>query len=178
MNGDSYSTRGMTYMTFMLIITGQDADCAGLPDSGRYGSSRDHYVSFAVSPYPHLLTNNGLRLPETIAVTETEITTEEEATGGARDPRGIEIQDRLVGSWRLIPIHRVETTERVNVRTATLVEIPAMIGVGRETVVTEGTEEIGEWRGAMLGGTTLIGHLAERETSSKAAATEVGVEEQ
>ena len=49
MNGDSYSSRGMASATTLPRIRKHETDTnnPSTADTGRYGSSRDHYVSLS-----------------------------------------------------------------------------------------------------------------------------------
>ena len=78
MNGDSYSSRGMASTTTLPRIRKHEPDTTNPTpaDTGRYGSSRDHYVSLhtlidqALAKYLYLRS-----LPETTVGVEIETET-------------------------------------------------------------------------------------------------------
>ena len=95
MNGDSYSSRGMATNALPRIRKHEiDTNNPTGADSGRHGSSRDHYVSSITLYLSSIYTDEiGIFSPqEMIVETETETTTEA-ATEDARGLPGIEIQD-------------------------------------------------------------------------------------
>ena len=94
MNGDSYSSRGMASTTALPRIRKHETDSSHshTADAGRYGSSRDYYVSATSYCVAISLIYPGLfRARETTAETEIpEIETSVERIDGALDLHIIE----------------------------------------------------------------------------------------
>ena len=108
MNGDSYSSRGMASTTTLPRIRKHEPDTTNpmAADSGRYGSSRDHYVSLQTRTGRALADLSFLRslLEMTVeAETETETGTETTDVVVVEDVQGrlvIEALDHLDVKWK------------------------------------------------------------------------------
>lgn len=106
MNGDSYMSRGMASTSTLPRIRKHETDPTNqmATDSGRYGPSRDHYVSsatFSLQVEVNLIPTP--RLLEMIVVTETETETVmdiEVENDGAHGHLGIETKGRLGAKWK------------------------------------------------------------------------------
>ncbi len=95
MNGDSYSSRGMASANALPRIRKHETDTNNPmgADSGRYGSSRDHYVSSKISTR-FQQANKFLLLSRQGTTDEIEIEkTTGAVIGDAQDPPDIEIHD-------------------------------------------------------------------------------------
>lgn len=106
MNGDSYSSRGMASTTTLPRIRKHEPDTTNpmAADAGRYGSSRDHYVSL---PIPCCQESADLHcwrsLRETNVEVEIEIETETmdvEVIDGVQGPLVIEALDHPGVKWK------------------------------------------------------------------------------
>ena len=141
MNGDSYSSRGMASATTLPRIRKHETDTnnPSAVDSGRYGSSRDHYVcrssvirliaiSLTVSRSP-LETNAAMEVAIEILI--------EAATVDALGHHAIETLDHLGEISRLILTPRVEIIERGNEKIGILDETHEKIEHGIEIGVAE-----------------------------------------